>query len=281
MLKSSEFLREKSRGRVGGGNRLSPPAPVILGLVPGILSQQGTNLVNKLALLFHKCWLREDSWDKPKNDGCRGRGFSAYSQSGRSMIEMLGVLAIIAVLSVGGIAGYSKAMEKWKINKAVEQYSCIINGLIKPADELKIRGDKSGQMFYSYINVVEALGLLPSSWYDKNTVGIRDDLGNYLQFFVRNKLVVIDFYLGGITTDDDGYKSSSFSPKLCQEIVQNVFYPLHSVLHHVFLVKDAYYGDAFCGSKKCLAEIKPSEINALCRACENNGKSSCVLVFEM
>lgn len=56
---------------------------------------------------------------------------------------------------------------------------------------------------------------------------------------------------------------------------------LHSVLHHVVLVKDVYYGDVFCGSKKCLAEIKPSEINALCRACENNGKSSCVLVFEM
>ena len=36
---------------------------------------------------------------------------------GRSMIEMLGVLAIIAVLSVGGIAGYSKAMEKFKLNK--------------------------------------------------------------------------------------------------------------------------------------------------------------------
>ena len=32
--------------------------------------------------------------------------------SGRSMIEMLGVLAIIGVLSVGGIAGYSKAMQK-------------------------------------------------------------------------------------------------------------------------------------------------------------------------
>ena len=202
--------------------------------------------------------------------------------AGRSMIEMLGVLAIIAVLSVGGIAGYSKAMEMWKINKAVGQYSYIINGLIKPADELKTSGDKSGVMFYEYLTVVEALGLLPPSWSNKHdTVGIRDDLGNYLQFFVRNKLVVIDFYLGGITTDEDGYKSSSFSPKLCQEIVQNVFYPLHSVLHHVVLVKDAYYGDAFCGSKKCLAEIKPSEINALCRACENNGKSGCVLVFEM
>ena len=45
------------------------------------------------------------------------------NQSGRSMIDMLGVLAIIGVLSVGGIAGYSKAMEKWKINKTLEGYS--------------------------------------------------------------------------------------------------------------------------------------------------------------
>ena len=34
------------------------------------------------------------------------------SSVGRSMIEMLGVLSIVGVLSVGGIAGYSKAMEK-------------------------------------------------------------------------------------------------------------------------------------------------------------------------
>mgnify|MGYP006888164090 CR=1 FL=1 len=40
-----------------------------------------------------------------------------YNQIGRSMIEMLGVLAIIAVLSVGGIAGYSKAMQTWKIDR--------------------------------------------------------------------------------------------------------------------------------------------------------------------
>ncbi len=41
--------------------------------------------------------------------------------SGRSMIEMLGVLAIIGVLSVGGIAGYSKAMRKFKINQTIEE----------------------------------------------------------------------------------------------------------------------------------------------------------------
>ncbi len=47
------------------------------------------------------------------------------NESGRSMIEMLGVLAIIGVLSVGGIAGYSKAMMKYRINKTIEQITLI------------------------------------------------------------------------------------------------------------------------------------------------------------
>ena len=51
------------------------------------------------------------------------------AQCGRSMIEMLGVLAIVGVLSVGGIAGYSKAMEKFKINKTMEQAAQIINNI--------------------------------------------------------------------------------------------------------------------------------------------------------
>ena len=48
------------------------------------------------------------------------------NQYGRSMIEMLGVLAIVGVLSVGGIAGYSKAMEKFKINKTIDEISHIV-----------------------------------------------------------------------------------------------------------------------------------------------------------
>lgn len=51
------------------------------------------------------------------------------NQSGRSMIEMLGVLAIIGVLSVGGIAGYSKAMAKYRTNKVVEQVSMLITNV--------------------------------------------------------------------------------------------------------------------------------------------------------
>ena len=43
------------------------------------------------------------------------------------MIEMLGVLAIIGVLSVGAIAGYGKAMMKYKLNKQSEQISSILD----------------------------------------------------------------------------------------------------------------------------------------------------------
>ena len=49
-----------------------------------------------------------------------------YNENGRSMVEMLGVLAIIGVLSVGGIAGYSKAMNKYKINKTTDQVSMLV-----------------------------------------------------------------------------------------------------------------------------------------------------------
>ena len=49
---------------------------------------------------------------RPRMTG--GRGANSF---GRSMIEMLGVLTIIGVLSVGGLAGYSKAMQKFKLNK--------------------------------------------------------------------------------------------------------------------------------------------------------------------
>lgn len=47
-------------------------------------------------------------------------------QSGRSMVEMLGVLAIIGVLSVGGIAGYSKAMAKYKTTQTLDQLTMLV-----------------------------------------------------------------------------------------------------------------------------------------------------------
>ena len=75
-------------------------------------------------------------------------------QNGRSMVEMLGVLAIIGVLSVGGIAGYSKAMTKFKINKSMDQVSMLV---------ANIRTLYSGQRNYSGLSNKNAIsfGIIP------------------------------------------------------------------------------------------------------------------------
>ena len=75
-------------------------------------------------------------------------------QSGRSMIEMLGVLAIIGVLSVGGIAGYSKAMNKFKTNQVADQVSMLI---------ANIKTMYAQQSSYEGLNNVTAvdMGLVP------------------------------------------------------------------------------------------------------------------------
>jgi type II secretory pathway pseudopilin PulG len=55
--------------------------------------------------------------------------FNHACENGRSMIEMLGVLAIVGVLSVGGIAGYSKAMSKFKIGKTQDQIQSLVSNI--------------------------------------------------------------------------------------------------------------------------------------------------------
>lgn len=81
-----------------------------------------------------------------------------YNENGRSMVEMLGVLAIIGVLSVGGIAGYSKAMNKYKINKTTDQVSMLV---------ANIRTLFSSQGNYKGLTNAQAIkfGVVPNDMY--------------------------------------------------------------------------------------------------------------------
>ena len=84
------------------------------------------------------------------------------NQNGRSMVEMLGVLAIIGVLSVGGIAGYSKAMTKFKINKTMDQVSMLV---------ANIRTLYSGQRNYKGLGNSTAIGfgIIPNEMYSSTS----------------------------------------------------------------------------------------------------------------
>ena len=72
--------------------------------------------------------------------------------AGRSMVEMLGVLAIIGVLSVGAIAGYSKAMMKYKLNQHAQAVNMLINNTLTMKDSLPRDGsDAIGYNYYGTI----------------------------------------------------------------------------------------------------------------------------------
>ncbi len=83
-------------------------------------------------------------------------------QAGRSMVEMLGVLAIIGVLSVGGIAGYSKAMTKFKINKSMDQVTTLVT---------KIRTMYGQQKSYEGLDIEQSvsMGIIPSDMVENST----------------------------------------------------------------------------------------------------------------
>ena len=154
----------------------------------------------------------------------------AYS-AGRSMIEMLGVLAIVAVLSVGGIAGYSKAMKKWKIDKAIGEYSMLIFGILEHLQDFKKLED--GTNFNSFL---KDINLVPRSWKYTPTTSFFDSLGNNINIFLRNNKLTIDMYLGGFKLNEKGNTvSANFSHKLCTEFMQNITLPLHSTLYHVWI----------------------------------------------
>ena len=374
MLKSMNFLSGKSRGKVRGGSGFSSLAPVILGLVPRILLQRVSNLVNKLALLLHKCRLKEDSWDKPKNDGCWERGFSLVSSKqrsvavgnkvmdtrlpqpagcgdkydvsgldsrllrcarndavsnniafkgldvvrqyaallerrvqtgtrarkalvvtrqanpqGRSMIEMLGVLAIIAVLSVGGIAGYSKAMEKFKVNKLISEYNMLIFGLMEHKASILLPDDDS--IDFELGETVKALNLVPENWRLLNEQYLDDGRGNLVNARIGMSSVapvlVIDFNLGGLSEDESGSLiSTTFSNKLCFEMFNTLVYPLRDglVMGRVFRTgnkeDNRYYSAAYCGGgNKCLQDLNLSDIKRECDACDGKHRCNVTITF--
>ena len=144
------------------------------------------------------------------------------NQNGRSMIEMLGVLAIIGVLSVGGIAGYSKAMEKFKINKTIEQISTIANN---------VRTTFMSQGNYRGLDALLAhnAGIIPDEMWDEDNeeahnvwggmLGVVDTYSGYtfaiytliLSDSACLELLTHDWSVGGQPVLADAYTESNYN----------------------------------------------------------------------
>ncbi len=196
--------------------------------------------------------------------------------AGRSMVEMLGVLAIIGVLSVGAISGYSKAMQKYKLNKQTEQ----LNNLLVIMTQYK----KEWKSVHEYISLSPffiKMGLIPENMIKPND--------NYLYDVFNNKI--------DLRNNDDGtwskikinyYISNTESFELCQNIMNaaKAFSgELFSAGVYAYASPDnpaaSQYlrGDNYCSSNdKCLRDITMDDIYSLCRVCKDS-KQQCLFQF--
>ena len=197
---------------------------------------------------------------------------------GRSMIEMLGVLAIVAVLSVGGIAGYSKAMMKYKINKVIGEYSYVFQGLLEYMPRMQGFADGDG-----YADLLISLNLVPNSWKKVKSVFIADSLDNYIQVRVFSDGLDFETYLG-----HGAYKDTGQNYLFCRTLIDTVLKPLSNSIAYAYVWRNGtqtqnslWYGDKYCSGKNCLKDVSLADIDKQCKSCTDvANKHSCSVVYK-
>ena len=195
------------------------------------------------------------------------------TQSGRSMVEMLGVLAIIGVLSVGAIAGYSKAMMKYKLNKQAEGFNMLLNNALQL--ERKLSFTPNDVTFYG--DMFKKLNLIPEGFKYVSNQYLADIFGNYLWIYHHDNLHGTNLHFSAIGY---AFQSSIQGAELCRNIVVTAkensanLYSLNSHKNHSDGsepdIVGTIYGDKYCNNsdKPCLYNLNLDKIANLCNVCD-------------
>ena len=189
------------------------------------------------------------------------------------MIEMLGVLAIVGVLSVGGIAGYSKAMEKFKINKTIDEISHIV---------ANIRTLYAQQTTYEGLDETNAIkmGVIPDSLKTSNSwpTMINSFNGVVLIYQHHSGQRYFGISYNGLSKDacmslatyNWGDKSSSGLIGITLANYNGVTDGFRVVDEYGFIMsKGCFDASSFLGSKVCIGEVMPvSHAAQICNGCD-------------
>lgn len=189
-------------------------------------------------------------------------------ECGRSMVEMLGVLAIIGVLSVGAIAGYSKAMFKYKLNKHAEQMNTVINAVARYVHSFST--DFRNQNLTSYFI---KLGEIPKEM-------IRTNMFTYIYDIFGNKWSIFYLYKNGGESINLAFNNASSLTKNSSqslEICRNLIVTAKENSGNIYSVStlsvsqtdeeqlSILYGDSRCSTEQaCLKNVTLDQIYEIC-----------------
>ena len=228
---------------------------------------------NKVANFFHLDTPVKPECDTMKTDASLKCDNDSLC-TGRSMVEMLGVLAIIGVLSVGAIAGYSKAMMKYKLNKHAEAINMLINNVLSIKD--KLPRNPTGVIYYN--TLLSKLNLLPDGIVKLDETILED------KYFNNN--ISITYSAGDPSLSGFlfwiGRASSDYTLESCYNIIKvakenaaNVWF-VRTYKHYSDGSGkpsdnlETFYGDAYCNTGYiCLRNITLNNLEKACQSCKD------------
>jgi type II secretory pathway pseudopilin PulG len=206
------------------------------------------------------------------------------SRAGRSMVEMLGVLAIIGVLSVGAIAGYQKAMRKYRLNKFATGYDQLLSNAMTLSEQLEATTISANSQ--SRTSILEKLNLIPEGFsYNEKTDRIYDMFGNAIVFYTR---YAYGYSWGlGITLDNTEYTqdqcihiiqiAQTYNDQLIWLLREEIF---NSQVHDKFFLGEKDYAyNISCPGGSCppkkgtLPSLTLSQIKSMCQPYTELGNS--------
>ena len=191
--------------------------------------------------------------------------------AGRSMVEMLGVLAIIGVLSVGAIAGYSKAMMKYKMNQAADGYNHLIATVIEKIAQDNSDFERTWENVLFYSSIFAKAGWLPDYFKPRKDAATNPDAANYVTDKLGNNVWIFK-----IPQKQLGIGVNIFKQKELCITLFNLAKEWKDELDNCYVdningsvIHGKFFGDKSCNSGvKCLANITVDDIDAACSPCE-------------
>ena len=207
-----------------------------------------------------------------------------YNQIGRSMVEMLGVLAIIGVLSVGGITGYSKAMQKYKLNKHAQSINLLINNIIAITPSFK--NSYTGTPITE--KLLYQLNLIPTDMQYETEI-LKDIFDNSLKYMYaysrnidgtgqmeHNLYMTLSMSADTVTTKSAAACHSIINVAKSNSANIKSIQLRSSTDNNLHNLAEIFYGHNYCSTgRKCIKNLTNTDIENMCYNCTS--KISCTL----
>lgn len=189
------------------------------------------------------------------------------------MIEMLGVLALIAVLTVGGIAGYSKAMWMYKLNRLTYAYNTLLHQVLIWSPQIGYSSSENAEihtaLFTSLDIVPEEFKLYGDSRF------LVDEFDNQIWIYANPDEFAIGY----------SFTSTRYGKDICMALIK-IVQTHHSELNRVHIdnvnpdevfAATGQYATAIFVTKSsktcnpqretCLSNLRMADIDRACNSC--------------